>query len=52
MRDLTFVLSFIGSLVATLGDVSVVGIGKLLLVFDLEFLTAPATVEFEGALRL
>ena len=48
----TFVLIFTGSLVGSLGGVSVVGVGKLLLVFDLEFLTEAATVEFEGGLRL
>ena len=45
-------MSLIDSLAAVFGGVSVVGVEKLLLVFDLGFLTAAATAGFEGALRL
>ena len=41
-----------GSLVTAFGGASVVGVGKLLLVFDLGFLTVAVKAEFEGALRL
>ena len=37
---------------AALVGASSVGVGRALLVFDLEFLTAAATTVLEGALRL